>query len=144
MQNSLKEYPGPGPGTPQTLSPLRGCYGRSEGLPLRDILSLRTLVGGWAGWECSAAVVVAVAATAVAGGGSKVGILKMDSPSRGACRGDPKLVFGTRDPSIRNLHPQTHKLGLWKPSPPPGNHPHRIRKQQNRIINQQNRIKNKV
>ncbi len=37
---------------------------RSEELHLLNILSLRTLVGGWAGWKCSAAAV------AVAGPGS--------------------------------------------------------------------------
>ena len=42
---------------------------RSEGLPLRDMLSLCTLVGGWVGWECSAAVVIAAAIAAVAGPG---------------------------------------------------------------------------
>ena len=37
-------------------------YHRSEGFPLRDIFSLRTLVGG-GGWECSvAAATVATAA----------------------------------------------------------------------------------
>ncbi len=39
---------------------------RSEVLPLRDVFSLRMLAGGWAGWECPAAVVAVVVAVAVA------------------------------------------------------------------------------
>lgn len=40
-----------------TLTLLSTVIGWSEGLPLRDILSLHTLVEGWVGWECSTATV---------------------------------------------------------------------------------------
>ena len=40
----------------------------------------------------------------------------MDSPSRGACTGGPKLLFRTRDATSRILHHKTHKLGNQVPN----------------------------
>ena len=54
-------FPGGGDGSQYNTSTIVGV----RGVPLRDIWSLRMLVGGWAGWDCSAVVVVVAAAVAL-------------------------------------------------------------------------------